>query len=290
MRSHRYIYMIVTMHLPNLRRVGVVSATPGRRTTRRVVAVDNANNRAVSSGYCEEPTPDDHESTPADHKVPLSSPGIAPVVIQPHATHGLHGHEGTEQRTNEGHETAENGNGAGNHVRNDGVSGRAADPGHPVRGRVSCKMLGSAKEAHEQVLGCEMHEQSRADQQSGEGDAVADLLHDVSGGTESGRGNVGAAEVVDDASNGDVDCSHGSLAHDESAGVVPGLAHFRNDVEESWGSGVREDDGGYRSKGIGGGGRTEQFEIGLEGASLGRIGGAVLNADSNCQDENYTVR
>jgi hypothetical protein len=71
---------------------------------------------------------------------------------------------------------------------------------------------------------------------------------------------------------------------------VAGLAHFRYDVEESGGSGVCENDGGYRGEGIGGGGRTEQLKIRLEGASLRRIGGTVLKSDSNRQDQNCVNR
>ena len=162
------------------------------------------------------------------------------MVIEPHATHGLDGHEGTKKRTDEGHKTTKNRDGAGNDVRNDSVPGGAANPGNPMGGCVASEMLRPAENAHEEVLGREVHEQSCTDEQTRQSNAVADLLHEVAGRAKSRRGNVGSAKVVNHAADGDVDSGHSSLADDEGAGVVTGLAHLRDDVEEGWGSGVRE--------------------------------------------------
>jgi hypothetical protein len=88
-----------------------------------------------------------------------------------------------------------------------------------------------------------VNEERRADNQTGQSKAVADLLHKDTRRAE-GRGcNKRAAEVVDDHTNGNVNGSHDALAVDERLCVVTGFAHLRHNVEEGGCAGVCEDDG-----------------------------------------------
>lgn len=66
------------------------------------------------------------------------NPTPSPVIIQPHAPHGLEAHERAEQGTDQRDQRVENGDGAGDNVCDYGDAEGAAEPGDPVRGRVTC--------------------------------------------------------------------------------------------------------------------------------------------------------
>lgn len=139
-----------------LRRVGVIRAAPGCGPTRLIVAVDDANHGPVRAGNHEERSQDDHEDAPEYHGLPLEALvhfSLAPVVVQPHSTHGLEADQGAEQGTDKGDETAENGDGAGDDVGDAGAAAGAADPGHPVDLGVAGKVSGSSQKSDEEVLG-----------------------------------------------------------------------------------------------------------------------------------------
>lgn len=139
----------------SLDRVGVVGAGPGWRATSLLHGVDNANNRTVRSTNHQKGTRDNDEDAVGNHQVPSkgSLTATTPVVIEPHATHGLEGHQGSEKSADERHETSEDGNATGDEVGDDSGSGGAADPGDPVGERVGSEMLRAAEHANESVLG-----------------------------------------------------------------------------------------------------------------------------------------
>lgn len=61
-----------------------------------------------------------------------------PVVVQPHAAHGLETYESSEEGADEGYQAAEIGDRAGDDVGYEHDAGGAAEPGYPVRWRVGC--------------------------------------------------------------------------------------------------------------------------------------------------------
>ena len=76
-----------------------------------------------------------------------------PVIVQPHDTFRLEAQECAEQRTNEGNETTERRNAAGNAVGDDSCDGRATEPGGPMCDGVCRQVLRSTQDADENILG-----------------------------------------------------------------------------------------------------------------------------------------
>ena len=145
----------------HLGRVRIICACPSRRPTGLVVAVDDADDRAVGTGNHEECSRDDDEDGPEHHEHPLGRLlllALAPVVIQPHAAHGLEADQGTEKGTDERNETAENGDGASDDVGDTCTAASASNPGHPVNLCVARKVSCSSEESDEEVLGGELME------------------------------------------------------------------------------------------------------------------------------------
>lgn len=146
-------------HNHSLRRIRIVRTRPSRRPARLIIAVDDANDRPVGTGDHEERSRDDDEDGPEHHEHPLGRLfhlALAPVVVKPHAAHGLEADEGAEEGADEGDETAEDGDGAGDDVGDAGAATGASDPGHPVDLGVARKVVGSSQEADEEVLGGEL--------------------------------------------------------------------------------------------------------------------------------------
>ena len=203
--------------LSSLNRVGVVHASPRGRAVAGLEDIDQTEHGAVGAGNHEECADDDDEAGPADHELPPegAAVGTVPVVVEPHGSHGLETHEGTEDGAHEGDETTEGGDTAGNAVGDDSGAEDATDPGGPVHEGVGGEVLAVAKGADENVLRSQVGVEDHGDHQTGKGEAVADLLHKGTGGAEGGRGDVGSAEVVDDNADDEVGANGDTTAKGE---------------------------------------------------------------------------
>jgi hypothetical protein len=140
--------------------------------------------------------------------------------------------------------------------------------------------------AHSERMATYVNEQRCADNETRQRKSVADLLHQDTCRTEGRRCDVGAAEVVDNNTNSNVDGGHDALAVDKRLGVVAGFAHLRHNVEEGRCTSVCEDDGRNCCESIGGLGAAEKVVIRLPGAGLGSQRGAVLNSNGDGQGDN----
>lgn len=81
---------------------------------------------------------------------------FGPVVVQPHATHGLEAHRGAEQGTDQRDEIAKDGDGAGDDVGDDGDAEGASEPDDPVLDGVGSQMAGAVEYANEDVLASDL--------------------------------------------------------------------------------------------------------------------------------------
>lgn len=134
--------------------VGVISTGPGGSSTVLVVRVDDTNNGSVGAANQQKGTGHDDEHAPRYHDLPPQvAVAAVPVVVQPHAAHGLEAHECTEQSTDEGHQTAEDGDRRGNDVGGERHGSGKTEPDDPVLGGVVVKVVGAAQSADEEVLG-----------------------------------------------------------------------------------------------------------------------------------------
>lgn len=84
-----------------------------------------------------------------------------PVVEQPHAAHRLEAHERAEQGADQGHQRVEDGDRAGDDIRDHGHRERAAEPGAPVDPGVAGEVSGAAEEGQEDVFGGELCSSSK---------------------------------------------------------------------------------------------------------------------------------
>lgn len=123
------------------------------------------------------------------------------------------------------------------------------------------------------------------DNQTRKSQTVADLLDGLSSGSESRRGDVGTAVVVDNNTDNDVDNSDDALAKDQSLLVVLGLSHLSSDGEEDGSSAVGKDESGDGRHGLGEGRGVEELVVGFPNTILGGKVGAVLNANGDGDDE-----
>lgn len=134
----------------------IVGARPGSRASSGSVALDNGNNRPVGSCNHQEATSQDDKDTPTDHEDPLGCTTailtLMPVVIKPHTTHWLEAHGGSEQGADERDKIAENGNGAGDYICDDGGGDGAAEPDCPMSKGVGCQVAGALEDANEDVF------------------------------------------------------------------------------------------------------------------------------------------
>jgi hypothetical protein len=138
-------------------RVGVIRARPRASATILVVRVDDADNRTIRTTNEEERASDDDEDGPCDHALPLPvAVGPVPVVVQPHAAHGLEAHEGAQKCAHERDEATEDGDRRRNDVGSQGDSAGEAEPGDPVLSGGVVEMLCSTQSTDEEVLGDEL--------------------------------------------------------------------------------------------------------------------------------------
>lgn len=102
------------------------------------------------------------------------------------------------------------------------------------------------------VSGMDTHvdEQQGADQETGESKAVAYDFHGWTGRAKGRGGDVGAAVIVYDNTDGEVKGRHDGLADYQSTAIVDWITHLGGDGEECRRAGVCEDDGGERGDGV----------------------------------------
>ena len=135
-------------------RVGVVHASPRGRAVAGLEDINQTEHGAVGAGDHEECADDDDEAGPADHELPPQSAavGCVPVVVEPHGSHGLETHEGTENGSHEGDEATESGDAGCDAVGDECNSTCAAQPSRPVLPGVCSKMLGASQDAYHEVF------------------------------------------------------------------------------------------------------------------------------------------
>lgn len=132
-----------------------------------------------------------------------------------------------------------------------------------------------------------MSDQNDGSQKSGQSQAVTDLLHQDTGGAKRGRCNEGAAVVVHNHTDGDVQRGHDELTQREGLEVVLVVLHLRDDVEVRRGASIGKDDAGQRSRSFGKGGALEQLKVRLPGPELGCRRGAVLETDRHGEGDDW---
>lgn len=81
---------------------------------------------------------------------------LGPVIVQPHATHGLEAHWGAEQGTNQRNEIAKDGNGASDDVGDHCDAESASEPDDPVLDGVGGQMAGAVEDADEDVFASDL--------------------------------------------------------------------------------------------------------------------------------------
>ncbi len=246
-------------------RVGVVCARPSLGAAILVVRVDDADDRTISTTNKEERASHNDEDGPCHHALPPPvAVGPVPVVVQPHAAHGLEAHEGAQKCAHERDETTEDRNCGRNDVGGQGDGGGEAEPGDPVLSGGVAKVLCSAQGADEEVLGdelCEvstlsakskekrddrtyMSDQDDGGKQTRKREPVAHFLHQDTCGSQRRRRDVRSAVVIHDDADGDVDRGHDELAQRQGLEVVLVVLHLGHDVEVRRDTAEREDDAG----------------------------------------------
>jgi hypothetical protein len=96
----------------SLDRVRVIRAGPRTRPAVGIVANHDLNNTAIRAANHQKRATDNDKDGPAHHGDPargLLELALVPVVVQPHAAHGLEAHEGAEEGADERDEAAEDG-------------------------------------------------------------------------------------------------------------------------------------------------------------------------------------
>ena len=79
-------------------------------------------------------------------------------------------------------------------------------------------------------------------EQTWDSKTVTNLLHQNTSRTKGGTSNVLPSVVVDDGSDNEVDHSDSRLTDQDTFGVILDIPHFSDNVEETWCSGISEDD------------------------------------------------
>lgn len=185
-----------------------------------------------------------------------------PVVVQPHAAHGLEAHQGAQECAHERDEATEDRNCRRNEVGSQRNSGSEAEPGDPV---LSCRVVEvccSAQGADEEVFGDELYEvstlsakskeerydgtymsdQDDRGQQPRKCEPVAYLLHQDTRGSQRRRCDVRSTVVVHDDTDSNVDRGHDCLAQRQGLEVILRVLHLRHNVEVRRNTAERKDD------------------------------------------------
>lgn len=123
--------------MKTLHRIRVVLTRKGTRSFTLIVSIHNTLDRPIGTSNHQESTYDNKEHAPPHQKHPALAflrlvLSLGPVVVQPHAAHGLDAHDGAEKGADERDERVKDGNRAGNDVRNERYPEGAAEPDRPV--------------------------------------------------------------------------------------------------------------------------------------------------------------
>lgn len=121
-----------------------------------------------------------------------------------------------------------------------------------------------------------MAHKARRDDKTRKRETVAHALEKRSSGAESWGRNERAAVVVYHDSDKQVHCGHEALAGEHGFIVVFWIAHFRDDGEETGGSGVGEDECVDGAECFDEGGVADEFVVGFVDAGLGCCCGSFL--------------
>jgi hypothetical protein len=127
-----------------------------------------------------------------------------------------------------------------------------------------------------------------SDQKTGNGKAIADLLHGRAGRAKRRRGNIRATEVVNYTADGNVDSSHGALTDSQGSRIVTRLAHLGYDGKERRCSGVGEDEGGNSRDGFSERGICHDLIVRYPGSFLRCRSRTTLNTYGDGDNENYS--
>lgn len=146
-------------------------------------------------------------------------------------------------------------------------------------------MLGVAEGADEDVLGGQVDVQDHGDHQAGKGEAVGNLLHEDTGGSEGRRCDEGTAEVVDDDADDEVGSNSNATAKSERVGVVLGVPHLGSDREVCRYTSEGEDDRADGRHGFSEGRASNEHPVGSEVSGLGSSSGALLKTGSDGDGE-----
>lgn len=126
--------------------------------------------------------------------------------------------------------------------------------------------------------------------ETGQREAVADLLHNRTSGAESRRSDIRATEIVDNDANSYVCARDDALRAKKRSGVHLGVTHLGRDGEESRRSGKGEDEGRNGRDTLGKVGALDKGVVGLPVTSLGRGSRSVLNTDGDGDTHDWLNR
>ncbi|KAI6762199.1 hypothetical protein HG531_002752 [Fusarium graminearum] len=195
----------------------------------------------------QEGTRNNDKDAESNHEVPLGSGvtlALGPVVVEPHASVELEGHQRTQKGADKRHEATEDGNAGGDEVGDDGGGESAGDPCSPVDSAVGSEMLGSSKETNKDVLGGKVNDQDGCGQKTRQRDTrsgvVSRVLHLGGDGEETRCTSVGKDERRD----GRDGIGEGGVANDLPVGLpLAALGRIRGTVLDTDGDGDGEDGG-----------------------------------------------
>lgn len=120
-------------------------------------------------------------------------------------------------------------------------------------------------------------------------ETVAHLLHQDTSRAKRRRRNEGAAVVVYNYTDGNVQRGHDKLAQRQSLEVLLVVLHLRHNVEVRRGTGVGEHQTGKSSSRFGKSGALKELEIGLPRTKLGCSGGAILETDRDGKGDDWCM-
>jgi hypothetical protein len=146
-------------HLPSRHRIRVIRTTPSSRPPTLLISNHNLHNRAIRPANHEKRSNNNNEDAPHHRQPPLQPLPVLRVpivVVQPHEAHRLERHESTQQRADEGYQSTEDGDGAGDDIGGQDAAASAAQPDGPVGHGVVGQVAGAAEEADEDVFGGEL--------------------------------------------------------------------------------------------------------------------------------------
>lgn len=124
-----------------------------------------------------------------------------------------------------------------------------------------------------------------SNKQTWDGETITDLLHQDTSRSQGGAGNVLTSVVVDNRSDNEVDHGDSRLADQDTFGVILDVPHLTDNVEETWCSGVSEDDDVESVDSVNesrvGGSLDDDFERTSLGCGTGSIGDTTSDSQGD---------